>query len=131
ERPASRSAPNATSACIRASDLPLISRSGCSNAPAMYAFPLIDMRSVDYAFVSELPLAGIRVVDCATVVAGPRIAMYLGDMGADVIKVEHPERGDDTRRFGAARDGVSFYWKLVSRNKRHITLNLSKGADIA
>jgi crotonobetainyl-CoA:carnitine CoA-transferase CaiB-like acyl-CoA transferase len=97
----------------------------------MYAFPLIDMRSVDYAFVSELPLAGIRVVDCATVVAGPRIAMYLGDMGADVIKVEHPERGDDTRRFGAARDGVSFYWKLVSRNKRHITLNLSKGADIA
>ena len=81
--------------------------------------------------MGDMPLTGLRVVDCSTVIAGPRIAMYLGDMGADVIKVEHPERGDDTRRFGAARDGVSFYWKLVSRNKRHITLNLSKGPDIA
>jgi crotonobetainyl-CoA:carnitine CoA-transferase CaiB-like acyl-CoA transferase len=67
----------------------------------------------------------LRVIDCATVVAGPRIAMYLGDFGADVIKVEHP-RGDDTRRFGTERDGVSCYWKLVSRNKRHVTLNLSR-----
>lgn len=81
--------------------------------------------------MGELPLSNLRVIDCATVVAGPRIAMYLGDMGADVIKIEHPERGDDTRRFGAARDGVSFYWKLVSRNKRHVTLDLSKGAEIA
>jgi len=76
-------------------------------------------------------LQGVRVVDCATVVAGPRIGMYLGDMGADVIKVEHPLRGDDTRHFGAERDGVSFYWKLVSRNKRCITLDLGKGADVA
>jgi crotonobetainyl-CoA:carnitine CoA-transferase CaiB-like acyl-CoA transferase len=81
--------------------------------------------------MSELPLDGLRVVDCATVVAGPRIAMYLGDFGADVIKVEHPELGDDTRRFGAAKDGVSMYWKVVSRNKRCITLNLSKGRDLA
>ena len=80
--------------------------------------------------MGELPLTGLRVVDCSTVVAGPRIAMYLGDFGADVIKVEHP-RGDDTRHFGAERDGVSCYWKLVSRNKRHITLNLSKGQHIA
>ncbi len=57
--------------------------------------------------------------------------MYLGDMGADVIKVEHPVRGDDTRHFGNERDGVSFYWKLVSRNKRCVTLDLSKGADVA
>jgi len=83
--------------------------------------------------MSELPLTGVRVVDCSTVVAGPRIAMYLGDFGADVIKVEHPVRGDDTRHFGAERDGVSCYWKVVSRNKRCITLNLSHpaGQDIA
>jgi len=83
--------------------------------------------------VSELPLSDLRVIDCSTVVAGPRIAMYLGDFGADVIKIEHPVRGDDTRHFGAERDGVSMYWKLVSRNKRCITLNLSdpKGQDIA
>ena len=83
--------------------------------------------------MSELPLSDLRVIDCSTVVAGPRIAMYLGDFGADVIKIEHPVRGDDTRHFGAERDGVSMYWKLVSRNKRCITLNLSdpKGQDIA
>src|SRR5437899_809484 len=120
----------APSACIRASDLSLISRSGCSNAPAMNAFPLIDMRSVDYATMAEA-LQGIRVIDCSTVIAGPRIAMYLADFGADVIKVEHPQRGDDARHFGTHRDGVSFYWKLVSRNKRHITLDLSKGPDLA
>jgi crotonobetainyl-CoA:carnitine CoA-transferase CaiB-like acyl-CoA transferase len=72
--------------------------------------------------MSELPLSGLRVIDCATVVAGPRIAMYLGDFGADVIKVEHPERGDDTRHFGAERDGVSMYWKLVSRNNHDAAL---------
>ncbi len=83
--------------------------------------------------MSDLPLAGLRVIDCSTVIAGPRIAMYFGDFGADVIKVEHPERGDDTRRFGAQRDGVSCYWKVVSRNKRCITLNLSdpKGQELA
>lgn len=73
-----------------------------------------------------LPLDGLRVVDCSTVIAGPRIAMYLGDYGADVIKVEHPARGDDTRRFGFTKDGQSLYWKLVSRNKRSVTLDLSK-----
>jgi formyl-CoA transferase len=78
-------------------------------------------------------LDGLRVIEASTVVAGPRIAMYLGDLGADVIKIEHPERGDDTRHFGAERDGVSCYWKLVARNKRCVTLNLShpKGQDIA
>jgi len=81
--------------------------------------------------MGDLPLTGLRVVDCSTVVAGPRIAMYLGDFGADVIKVEHPERGDDTRHLGFGRDGVSCYWKLVSRNKRCVTLNLSKGQELA
>ncbi len=83
--------------------------------------------------MSELPLSGLRIIDCSTVIAGPRIAMYLGDFGADVIKVEHPGRGDDTRRFGAQRDGVSCYWKVVSRNKRCITLDLSapEGQELA
>jgi formyl-CoA transferase len=78
-------------------------------------------------------LEGVRVIDCSTVIAGPRIAMYLADFGADVIKVEHPRGGDGTRRFGTQRDGVSMYWKLVSRNKRHITLDLSDeaGQDVA
>ncbi len=93
--------------------------------------PLVAL--VHYADMSELPLSGLRVIDISTIVAGPRIAMYLADFGADVIKIEHPTRGDDTRRLGAQRDGVSSYWKLVSRNKRCITLNLSheKGQEIA
>ncbi|MEX0873767.1 MAG: CoA transferase [Actinomycetota bacterium] len=82
-------------------------------------------RTTPTGLMTELPLAGLRVIDCSTVIAGPRIAMYLGDFGADVIKVEHPEHGDDTRRFGAQRGGVSCYWKVVSRNKRCATLNLS------
>ena len=59
--------------------------------------------------------------------------MYLADFGADVIKIEHPQGGDDTRHFGTEKDGVSCYWKLVSRNKRCITLNLSapEGQQIA
>jgi formyl-CoA transferase len=88
---------------------------------------------VHYADMSDLPLDGLRVLDFSTVVAGPRIAMYLADFGADVIKVEHPERGDDTRHLGFGRDGVSCYWKLVSRNKRCVTLNLGdeRGQHIA
>ncbi len=83
--------------------------------------------------MTPLALEGLRVIDASTVIAGPRIAMYLGDMGADVIKIEHPARGDDTRHLGDSNDGVSCYWKLVSRNKRCITLDLSReeGQDIA
>ncbi|MFQ5894810.1 MAG: CaiB/BaiF CoA transferase family protein [Nitrospinota bacterium] len=73
----------------------------------------------------ELPLGGLKVVDIATLVAGPFIATYLGDYGAEVIKVEHP-RGDPLRTFASHRNGVSLWWKFVSRNKKNITLNLSK-----
>jgi crotonobetainyl-CoA:carnitine CoA-transferase CaiB-like acyl-CoA transferase len=71
------------------------------------------------------PLGDIRVLDCATVVAGPGCARHLGDFGADVLKIEHPDRGDGTRGFGwrDPRDNVSLIWKLVSRNKRCITLD--------
>jgi crotonobetainyl-CoA:carnitine CoA-transferase CaiB-like acyl-CoA transferase len=71
------------------------------------------------------PLADIRVVDCATVVAGPGAARYLADFGADVIKVERPE-GDTTRAMGwrDSRDDVSLWWKLISRGKRTVVLDL-------
>jgi crotonobetainyl-CoA:carnitine CoA-transferase CaiB-like acyl-CoA transferase len=79
------------------------------------------------------PLADLRVVDCATVVAGPGCARHLGDFGADVIKVEHPQGGDSTRRFGwqDPRDDVSLIWKLVARNKRCITLDLKSPEGLA
>jgi crotonobetainyl-CoA:carnitine CoA-transferase CaiB-like acyl-CoA transferase len=72
------------------------------------------------------PLAGVRVLDLATVIAGPGAARYLADYGADVLKVERPGTGDSTRTMGVPdpADGVSLYWKLVSRNKRCATLDL-------
>src|SRR5439155_1713675 len=78
-----------------------------------------------------LPLEGLRVVDCATLFAGPVIATMMGDFGADVVKVEHP-RGDGLRSMGWQKDGVSLWWALVARNKRCVTLNLSdpRGAEL-
>ncbi|ALS25182.1 MULTISPECIES: CaiB/BaiF CoA transferase family protein [Paenibacillus] len=73
----------------------------------------------------ELPLAGLRVVDASTILAGPMLATYLGDFGAEVIKVEHPS-GDPLRNAGRQKEGKSLEWKLVSRNKKPITLNLGK-----
>jgi crotonobetainyl-CoA:carnitine CoA-transferase CaiB-like acyl-CoA transferase len=71
------------------------------------------------------PLAGIRAIDAATLFAGPSAAMLLADFGADVIKVEHP-KGDPVRSHGYQKDGVPLWWKVISRNKRAVTLNLSK-----
>ena len=69
------------------------------------------------------PLRGIRVLDISTVYAAPITAMLLGDFGADVIKVEHPV-GDPARSHGANKDGHGLWWKVISRNKRCVTLNL-------
>lgn len=79
----------------------------------------------------QLPLAGLKVIDCATLFAGPLVATILGDFGAEVIKVEHP-RGDALRGLGWERDGVSLWWSVVSRNKRCVSLVLSdpRGADL-
>jgi crotonobetainyl-CoA:carnitine CoA-transferase CaiB-like acyl-CoA transferase len=71
------------------------------------------------------PLAGVRVIDCGTVYAAPITAMLLGDFGADVIKVEHP-RGDPARTHGWSVDGHGLWWKVISRNKRCVTLNIGK-----
>ncbi|TXL77607.1 CoA transferase [Vineibacter terrae] len=75
------------------------------------------------------PLDGLRVIDAASLFAGPVIASLLGDFGADVIKVEHPG-GDALRKTGYQKDGVPLWWKVVARNKRCITLDLKKGGDI-
>jgi len=73
----------------------------------------------------EGPLAGIRVLDLTRVLAGPLCTMTLGDMGADVIKVEQPGRGDDTRNWGPPYAGpLSAYYIGVNRNKRSITIDL-------
>ncbi|KAB2972242.1 CoA transferase [Streptomyces sp. SS1-1] len=72
------------------------------------------------------PLAGLRVLDLATLFAGPLAATLLGDFGAEVIKVEHPEKPDPSRGHGPAKDGVGLWWKVLGRNKRTITLNLSR-----
>lgn len=77
---------------------------------------------------NHLPLAGITVIDCGQVVAGPTIAMILGDFGAEVIKVENPLGGDQGRYFGRNKNGVSLQWKQLGRNKKNITLSLSKPA---
>jgi crotonobetainyl-CoA:carnitine CoA-transferase CaiB-like acyl-CoA transferase len=69
------------------------------------------------------PLNRIRVLDISTVYAAPITAMLLGDYGADVIKVEHP-RGDPARSHGANKDGHGLWWKVISRNKKCVTLNL-------
>ena len=71
------------------------------------------------------PLGDLRVIDLATVIAGPGCARYLGDFGADVIKVERPG-GDTARGLGwrAPDDDVSLWWKLLGRNKRVIELDL-------
>jgi crotonobetainyl-CoA:carnitine CoA-transferase CaiB-like acyl-CoA transferase len=70
-------------------------------------------------------LGGVRVLDLATLFAGPMAAMFLGDFGAEVIKVEHPRRPDPSRGHGAAKDGVGLWWKMLARNKQTITLDLS------
>jgi crotonobetainyl-CoA:carnitine CoA-transferase CaiB-like acyl-CoA transferase len=77
-------------------------------------------------------LSGIRVVDAATLAAGPLVATSLGEFGADVIKVEQPGAGDPLRRWGAQKDGVGLVWKSVSRNKRCVTLDLrqTEGQDL-
>jgi crotonobetainyl-CoA:carnitine CoA-transferase CaiB-like acyl-CoA transferase len=72
------------------------------------------------------PLAGLRVLDLSSVVAGPFAACLLGDYGASVIKVEQPGTGDALRALAPHKDGVPLWWKVTNRNKRGITLDLRR-----
>ena len=74
------------------------------------------------------PLSGLRVVDAATLAAGPLVATALGEFGADVIKVEQPGVGDPLRTWGVRRDDIGLVWKSVSRNKKCVTLDLRTDA---
>ncbi|HYA29337.1 MAG TPA: CoA transferase [Acidobacteriota bacterium] len=78
------------------------------------------------------PLAGIRVLDLTRVLAGPYCTMFLGDLGAEVVKVEQPEVGDDTRGWGPPfAGGESAYFLCVNRNKKSITIDLKASEGIA
>lgn len=79
-----------------------------------------------------LPLEGIRVLDVSTLFAGPLAATFLGDYGADVLKIEHPAKPDAARGHGPAKHGINLWWKTLGRNKRTVTLDLAteEGADL-
>ncbi|MER1995577.1 MAG: CoA transferase [Arthrobacter sp.] len=81
---------------------------------------------------SSGPLAGLRVLDASTILAGPLCCQILGDFGAEVIKIEHPQYGDSMRGHGESKDGVPIWWKEISRNKRTLGLSLSRpdGAEV-
>ena len=76
---------------------------------------------------AELPLAGIRVIDVATVIAAPHCATILGEFGADVLKVEHPMGGDVCRKFGTpTHRGDTLAWFGEARNKKSVTIDLHR-----
>ncbi|KAH7068456.1 CoA-transferase family III domain-containing protein [Paraphoma chrysanthemicola] len=94
------------------------------------------------AAIEKSPLAGIRVLDMTRVLAGPYCTQILGDLGAEIIKIEHPTRGDDTRSWGppdlAYTDGVersfpgeSAYYLSVNRNKKSLGLSFNNPAGIS
>lgn len=78
----------------------------------------------------DTPLHGIRVIEFCNVAAGPFCGMLLGDMGADVIKIEHPKGGDTLRAWPPITDGYSENFASLNRNKRSVTLDLKDPADI-
>jgi CoA:oxalate CoA-transferase len=73
---------------------------------------------------AKQPLAGVRVIDLTRILSGPFCTMLLGDMGADVIKIEDPDGGDAIRKAGAAVDDLSWYFAAFNRNKRSMALDL-------
>ena len=75
-------------------------------------------------------LEGIRVLDMGRVLATPSAAALMGDMGAEVIKLEQPGRGDDSRGFAPMVNGVSCYYKNFNRSKKGITLDLKTGKEV-
>lgn len=91
---------------------------------------------------ADKPLSGVRVIDAGNMVAAPFATVLMADLGAEVIKIEHPRHGDGQRKLEPLVNGVGLWWKSISRNKRCVTLDLSspqgaavfldlvKGADL-
>ncbi len=77
---------------------------------------------------NSLPLRGLKVIDLTRILAGPLCTMLLGDMGAEVIKIEDPRHGDDTRAWAPFVGGWSTYYLSVNRNKKSVAIDL-KSAD--
>ena len=84
------------------------------------------MSAGKFARAFDGPLKGLRVIDAGQMIAAPLACTLLADFGADVIKIEHPQQGDAMRTRPPEKDGKSLWWKVIDRNKRNITLNLSK-----
>ena len=81
-----------------------------------------DLSRQEFARNEPAPLDGIRVLDLSRLVAGNALTHVLADYGAEVIKVERPGQGDDLRNWRV--EGISIHWKVYSRNKKSVTLNL-------
>ncbi len=79
----------------------------------------------------DLLLEGVRVLDLSRVMSGPFCSAMLADLGAEVIKIEMPGRGDDSRHFGPFADGESAYFMLLNRGKKSMALDLKSGRDVA
>ena len=77
------------------------------------------------------PMAGVRVLEFGTLIAGPFCARVLAEFGAEVIKVESPRGGDPLRKWRKLHDGTSLWWYLQSRNKRSLTLDLKQPEGLA
>ena len=77
------------------------------------------------------PLAGIRILDVSTIIAGPWAATLLADLGAEVLKVELPGAGDGLRALPPHKDGAPLWWKVANRNKRGVTLDLRRPRGMA
>ena len=74
------------------------------------------------------PLAGLKVVELGTLIAGPFAARILAEFGAEVIKIESPDGGDPLRKWRKLYEGTSLWWYLQSRNKKSVTVNLKHPA---
>jgi formyl-CoA transferase len=79
------------------------------------------------------PLAGVKVLELGTLIAGPFCSRMLAEFGADVIKIESPDGGDPIRQWRVLKDGTSLWWSVQSRNKKSVTLNMKdpRGQEIA
>jgi crotonobetainyl-CoA:carnitine CoA-transferase CaiB-like acyl-CoA transferase len=76
------------------------------------------------AAITAKPLSDTRVLDLSSFLAGPLVSMFLADFGADVIKIERPDGGDEVRKWGENKAGVGLYYKVLNRGKRSVTLDL-------